>query len=177
MTIITTALSHYSGPTLHTSTGISVHDVLNRVLHNAVFWESHRFRGGLVSPIIALKPSRSPSILDALLAHISEQTVSIDELDVKLLLSTFDSKERANGSSTIPSLVAGTFSLLMSTPMEYLTKRARSDLLRRAQAADVVISRTADDSVVIMLREFQRRMYESSGSVDHPVSAITGLAR
>ncbi len=127
-------------------------------------------------PFIVPKLSCSSSVLDALLAHIGEKTAPIDELDVKLLLSTFDSKERTNISSTLPSLVSGTFSLLMSTPMEYLTKRARSDLLRRAQAADVAISRFADDSVVIMLREFQRRMYESSGSVDHPVSAVFGLA-
>ncbi|KAI0343910.1 hypothetical protein BDW22DRAFT_1473650 [Trametopsis cervina] len=132
--------------------GIRVQHILHRTLHNAVFWESHNLR-------------------DALLNHITEQTASIDDIDFKKLLSSFHSGKRQAAPSELPILVAGVFGLLMSTPMEYLTRKARSDLTRRAQAADIALSiskGSQNDAVCIaMLREFLRRMYEHSGSVDH----------
>ncbi|KAI0085622.1 Urb2/Npa2 family-domain-containing protein [Irpex rosettiformis] len=132
---------------------ITLHDVLYRVLHNAAFWESHHLR-------------------DALLEHISEQTAHIDELDVRQLLVDFNSGAHKTPPNSLVSLVAGTFGLLMSAPMEYLTKKARSDLLRRAQSADITLSASAsleEDAIVgvTMVREFQRRTYEFQGSIDH----------
>ena len=112
---------------------------------------------------------------DALLACVSEQTAPLDQLDVGQLLVGFSSKKSQDVPSGLASLVAGSFGLLMSTPIEYLTRKARMDLLRRAQSADIALSGPVvpkeSTLVVTMVREFQRRVYESQGFVDHPVSA------
>ncbi|KAI0690683.1 Urb2/Npa2 family-domain-containing protein [Cytidiella melzeri] len=135
--------------------GITLEDVLHRALHNALFWESHTLR-------------------DALLSLISTETTLIDEVDIKQLLSEFHSRTPSTAlpPDGLSSVVANTFGLLLSTPVEYLTRKARSDLMRRAQAADIALSSASIQSDVVcvtMLREFLRRMHEFLGSVDHTI--------
>lgn len=97
-------------------------------------------------------------------------------LDAEQGFSDFYSNARPGVPDGLTSTVSGAFGLLMSTPMEYVTRKARSDLIRRAQAADVALSAAArpeDTLAVILLREFLKRALDFVGSVEHVVSCIS----
>ncbi|EKM60878.1 uncharacterized protein PHACADRAFT_133752 [Phanerochaete carnosa HHB-10118-sp] len=60
----------------------------------------------------------------------------------------------------------GAYRLLLYIPAEYLSRGIRSDLLRRALAADV-LSDHGDAQTALFVREFLRRLFMFMGSAEH----------
>lgn len=108
------------------------------------------------------------------MSHLIDQTEVIDQIDVGLILGASHSGTSATVPDGLRPSVGGAFGLLMSTPIEYLSRKSRSDLMRRARAADVALSsglgRPEDVTHATMLREFLRRMYTFTGAVEQMVS-------
>lgn len=146
-----------------TSSGISLQDVLYRTLHNAAFCEMHHIRGDCKKHSTSSLASTYGLFPDALTAHLNDQTEAIYQSDV-------DQVQSVNISDDLNSSIISTFGLLMSIRLEYLSRKSRSDLLRRAHAIDVALSvgvgRPEIVNVLTLLREFSRRMCTFTGSVE-----------
>ena len=103
-------------------------------------------------------------------AYLSDQTEAIDQINVAEVLDTSHQGKSINAPDNLRTTVTSVFGLLMSIPIEYLPRKVRTDLLRRAQAADVTLSASGghQDYVngVTVLREFLRRMFVFTNSVE-----------
>ena len=104
------------------------------------------------------------------MVHLSDQTGAIDQIDVDKVLLSPRQEMPFVVIDDLHSSVLGTFGLLRNAPVEYLSRKSRSDLLRRARAADVVLSTGSnglgDVHCVTMLREFLCRTYEFMGAAE-----------
>lgn len=114
---------------------------------------------------------------DSLLEQIDVQTKTLSEIDVDKALASLKKSKRKSQRSEVSPLVAATYSLLLYIPMEYLTRAIRTDLMRRAVAADVALASTGVDSdrleTSLVLREYLRRAYAHAGQVEPTVRQNT----
>ncbi|EKM48091.1 uncharacterized protein PHACADRAFT_203262, partial [Phanerochaete carnosa HHB-10118-sp] len=92
---------------------IGLPSIVQRALHNAELWELHRLR-------------------DALLEQINAVTKPLDSVDVLTAV------RGVHSPVGLSSDTVGAYRLLLYIPAEYLSRGIRSDLLRRALAADVL---------------------------------------
>lgn len=101
------------------------------------------------------------------------QTQTLSEIDVDKTLVSLKKSKRKSQRSEVSPLVAATYSLLLYIPMEYLTRAIRTDLMRRAVAADIALAATGTSSdaleTSLVLREYLRRAYTHAGQVEPTV--------
>ncbi|PCH33433.1 hypothetical protein WOLCODRAFT_147530 [Wolfiporia cocos MD-104 SS10] len=158
-------LSHVDFNTFSAASGtmaahaLTVPTVLIITLRNAEFWELRRFR-------------------DVFLAQLLANTTPLDSLDLRELLATYasDSTPQLPAANILP--IATAYEVLLYAPEEYLSRGSRTDLLRRALRADVVMSvrareqKNVSSSVtlrpLLVVREFLRRTLRFIGSIDYP---------
>lgn len=118
---------------------------------------------------------------DAVLAYLSVETSSLDDFD---LLQTIQSLEKPAASYPPIDFLQfmACYETLLYTPLEYLSKNVRADLLRRGLSADVLLTRLLHSSnehdkskfwqMKTILREFSNRLFSYLNAVEYPVSSI-----
>ena len=124
---------------------LSITQVWWMTLRNAQFWELQRIRGRR-SDVFELIQSLT-SCPDALLSQIGES------------------------SQEIP--LAALYGLLLWMPIEYLSRAARSELLKRGITADLngqtFVNGAQDVILTSVIREFVNRALSHMGAADHSV--------
>lgn len=77
-------------------------------------------------------------------------------------------------SDVSPASTAAVYGLLMWMPIDYISRTARAELLRRALAADLAANQ--DVRSLTALREFLRRTFSHMGGADHAVRVNLSFA-
>lgn len=109
------------------------------------------------------------------MAHITERTSSLNDLDLKGLISDPNLKSIKKKNIDVHA-VSSAFGLMLYTHAEYLPRTSRNDLLRRALAADVISVASIDNTETkremhfkssLLIREFMRRFLVHSGPIEY----------
>ncbi|TFK41397.1 Urb2/Npa2 family-domain-containing protein [Crucibulum laeve] len=127
------------------TSGLRPQDLLMRTLRSAQFWELHNVR-------------------TVFLAYLTETTSPLET-------KNFSEKIKPSHVSDIVSV----YRLLLLFPVEYFSRSSRADFIKRALAADVVISELSTgkhysedflQEALIILRVFLKRMFSHAGAVE-----------
>ncbi|KAJ7169665.1 Urb2/Npa2 family-domain-containing protein [Mycena filopes] len=103
-----------------------------------------------------------PNVRSAVLTFVDEVTSVLADPHVKL-------KAEAR------ALVASTYQLLLTFPVEYMSRTVRTELVKRAVNADMLFSTAVKDSfpVVTVVRTFIQNVSLYLGSIDQPISNLS----
>ena len=157
------------GPPSDNDTGgeISAKFVVLMALRSAEFWELQNIRGkGLSAPS---SPTSNLYIAAILLHEINAMTKFLDAIDAREFFVQ-DKVLQVDTKSVTHAFEV--YKMLLHVPIDYMTRTARTDLVRRAMTFDAVILKAEGSAREIgSLRTFMKRVWEWIGAVDHPVSA------
>ena len=113
----------------------------------------------------------------AFIALLDERTSPLDSLEIHECLS----RDAISGLLESPAQddlsIRAVYDILLYAPIEYLPRASRTDLLRRAMAADVSIGTSVRDAILhpgqrkrlVSLRAFICQAFAHVGTVEHNV--------
>ncbi|CAL1696498.1 unnamed protein product [Somion occarium] len=143
-------------PSRRSQDALSLSSLFAKTLRNAQFWEMQNFRSAIVS-------------------LINEHTASMDNVQVQDILQQLLSGQQFGKGPNEEGSLQAVYDLLLYAPTEFLPRSVRTDLLKRALAADVTIGisvkgrdlQPEQQQRLITLREFMRRVFFHVGTVEH----------
>ena len=169
----TRRLPHGSPPPI----GLSAQGILNRILHDAQFWELLRLRGGSsFLPIPIEVCSWRFHMPDAFISRLIEQTADLADVDLRELLSHL-AADTTRPSPDAASQIASVYNVLLLTPAEYLPRATHIEFLKRGLIADVTIYLTLrfakqtvlSDRDLLGVRKFLKRSIDHIGLIENIV--------
>lgn len=155
----------YDSLPVHSHQRLSPHSVLINALRSAQFWELANIRGALFTVLV-------------------EETSSLDKLDPLIYFSTQPLPQIPSADTNRLRRCIFTYELLLLVPNEYLPRALRQDLVRRAMAADAILSQMKDDNTEVqnfripsltVVRTTLKRWGSHQVSLDHDVSPTSNL--